>query len=210
MNIKKEILSEHDKEIVYRKKKIKVWWKRWQTIAYCHFLLPLDTVQGGYHCEFQKPSQGISLWSYSCSISSSGLRPQLATTTMLKLQDSNPTACRGHCSWQLPSTKWWNFSREHSSVQLLSCIPLFVTPWTAAHQASLFITNSKSLLKLMSIESVIWSDHFILSRPLLLPLQSFPASGSFPVSQFFVSGDQTIGVSTSASVLPMNIQDWFL
>ena len=189
---------------------MKVWWKRWQTIAYCHFLLPLDTVQGGYHYEFQKPSQGISLWSYSCSISISVLRPQLATTTTLKLQDRHPTACRGHCSWQLPSTKWWSFSQEHSSVQLLSCVPLFATPWTAAHQASLSITNSQSLLKLMSIESVIRSDHFILSHPLLLPLQSFPASGSFPVSQFFASSDQTIGVSASASVLPVNLQDWFL
>ena len=122
---------------------MKVWWKRWQTIAYCHFLLPLDTVQGGYHYEFQKPSQGISLWSYSCSISISVLRPQLATTTTLKLHDRHPTACRGHCSWQLPSTKWWSFSQEHSSVQLLSCVPLFATPWTAACQASLSFTISQ-------------------------------------------------------------------
>ena len=53
------------------------------------------------------------------------------------------------------------------------------------------------------------SNHLILCHPLLLRLQSFPASGSFPSSQFFVSGDQSIGVSPSASVLPMNIQDQF-
>ena len=53
------------------------------------------------------------------------------------------------------------------------------------------------------------SNHLILCLPLLLCLQSFPASGSFPVSQFFKSGGQSIGVSASASVLPMNIQDWF-
>src|SRR5574337_1290414 len=55
------------------------------------------------------------------------------------------------------------------SVQLLSCVRLFATPWTAAHQASLSITNSWSLLKLMSIESVMPSNHLILCRPLLLP-----------------------------------------
>ena len=96
-----------------------------------------------------------------------------------------------------------------SSVQSLSRVRLFVTPWTTACQASLSITNSWSLLKLMSIESVMPSNHLIICRSLLLPLQSFPAYVSFPMSQFFTSGGQSIGVSASASVLPMNIQDWF-
>ena len=61
----------------------------------------------------------------------------------------------------------------------------------------------------MSIESVMPSNHLILCCPLLSCLQSFPASGSFPVSQFFASGSQSIGVSASASVLPMNIHNWF-
>ena len=65
------------------------------------------------------------------------------------------------------------------SVQLLSRFLLLATPWTAAHQASLSITNSWSLLKLMSIESVMPSNHLILCRPLL---QSFPASRSFPMN----------------------------
>ena len=95
-----------------------------------------------------------------------------------------------------------------SSVQLFSCVWLFVTPWTATHQASLSITNSQSLLKLMSIESVMPSNHLILCHP-LLHLQSFQASGSFQMSQFFTSGGQSIRVSASASVFPMNIQDWF-
>ena len=99
--------------------------------------------------------------------------------------------------------------KEFSSVQLLSCVQLFLTPWTAAQQASLSIMNSWSLLKLMSIESVMPSNHLILCRPLLLCLQSFPASGSFQMGQFFPSGGQSIGVSASASVLPMNTQDWF-
>ena len=89
----------------------------------------------------------------------------------------------------------------HSSVQFLSHVWLLVTPWTAACQASLFITNCQSLLKLMSIESVKPSNHLTLCHP-------FPASGSFPMSQLFTSGGQSIGVSASASVLPMNTQDW--
>ena len=96
-----------------------------------------------------------------------------------------------------------------SSVQWLSRVWLFVTPWTAAPQAFLSISSSWSLLKLMSIESVMPSNHLILCRPLLLPPSIFLASGSFPMSQFFTSGGQSIGVSASASVLPMNIQDRF-
>ena len=91
-------------------------------------------------------------------------------------------------------------------VQSVSRVQPFVTSWTAAHQASLSF-NSRSLLKLMSIESAMPSSHLILYCPLLLLLQSFPASGSFPVNQFFISGNQSIGVSASASVFPMNIQD---
>ena len=66
-----------------------------------------------------------------------------------------------------------------------------------------------SLLKLMSIELVMPSNHLILCHPLLLCFQSSPAPGSFQVNQFFASGGQSIEVSTSASVLPMKIQDWF-
>ena len=95
------------------------------------------------------------------------------------------------------------------SVQSLSHVWLFTTPWTTARQASLSITNSQNLLKLRSIESVMPSNHLILCRPFSSHLQSFPASGFFPMSQFFTSGGQSIGVSASASVLPMNIQDWF-
>ena len=100
------------------------------------------------------------------------------------------------------------WSNQFSSVQSCSCIEIFVTPWTATRQASLSIINSWSLLKLMSIEPVMPSKDFILCHPLLLPPSIFPASGSFPVSQFFPSGGQSIGVAASISVLPMNTQDW--
>ena len=95
-----------------------------------------------------------------------------------------------------------------SSVQSLSRVWLFATSWTAVRQPSMSITSSQSLLRFMSIESV---DHPTISS-CVIPfscLQSFPESGSFPVSQVLASGSQSIGVSASASVLPMNIQDWF-
>ena len=99
---------------------------------------------------------------------------------------------------------------QFSSAQSLSYVWLFATSWTAALQASLSITNSQSLLKLMSIELVMPSNHLILCHLLhLLPPSIFPSIRVFQMSQFFASGGQSIGVSASASVLPMNIQDWF-
>ena len=95
---------------------------------------------------------------------------------------------------------------EVSELKSLSCVRIFVTPWTAACQACLSFTISRCLLKLMSIEWVLPSNHLIPCCPLLLLLQSFPASESFPVSQPFASGGQSTGASTSASALPMNIQ----
>jgi len=96
-----------------------------------------------------------------------------------------------------------------SSVQSLSHIQLFVTPQTAAHHASLSITNSQTLLKLMSIESVMPSNHFILCHPPLLLPSIFLSIRVFSSESVFQSGGQSIGVSASTSVLPMNIQDWF-
>ena len=99
------------------------------------------------------------------------------------------------------------YSVQFSSVQSLSHVQLFVTPWTAEHQASLFITNSRNLLKLMSVESVMPSNHLVLCCPLLFLPSIFASITVFSKSQFFALGGQSIGVSASASVLPMNIQD---
>ena len=98
-----------------------------------------------------------------------------------------------------------------NSVQLLSRVQHFAAPCTAPRQAFLSITNSQSLLKLMSIELVMPSNHHISSSvvPFSSCPQSSPASGSFQMSQFFTSSGQSIGVSASASVLPVSIQDWF-
>ena len=96
-----------------------------------------------------------------------------------------------------------------SSVQLLSYVRLFVTPWTAAHQASLSITNSQSLLKLMSSESVMPSNHLILCHPLLLLPSIFPSIRIFSSESVFCIKWPKYWSLTSASVLPVNIQDWF-
>ena len=101
-----------------------------------------------------------------------------------------------------------NIQYIFSSVLLFSRVRLFVTPLTSACQVSLSITNSRSLLKLISIKSY----HPTISSsviPFSSHLQSFPASGSFPMSWFLAWGGQSIGASASASVLLMNIQDWF-
>ena len=86
-------------------------------------------------------------------------------------------------------------------VQLLSCVWLFATPWTAAHQPSLSITISLSLFKPMSIESVMPSNHLILFHPFFLPPSIFPSIRVFPKGWLFSPGGQSIGASASASVL---------
>ena len=96
-----------------------------------------------------------------------------------------------------------------SSVQSFSHVWLFATTWTAVCQAFLSITNSWSFFKLMYIKKVMPSNHLNLCHPLLLLPSIFSAWGSFTRSQFFISDGQSIGVSASTSVLPMNIQYWF-
>ena len=92
------------------------------------------------------------------------------------------------------------------SVVVQSC-PAFCNPWTTACQALLCPTVFQSLLNFIFIESVMLFNHLILCSCLSFWLQSFPPLGSFPVSQLFTSGGQSIGIS--ASVHPMNIQGWF-
>ena len=106
-------------------------------------------------------------------------------------------------AWGGLTNSWEKFT----SVQSLNHVRLFASPWIAACQASLSITNSWNLPKPMSIELVIPSNHHILCYPLLLLPSIFPTSGSFQMSQLFSSGGQSIGVSASTSVLPINMQD---
>ena len=95
------------------------------------------------------------------------------------------------------------------SVQSLSRVRLFATPWTTAHQTSLSITNSQSLLKLMPIDSVMPSNHLILCRPLLLLPSIFPSINVFSNESALCIRWPKYWVSGSTSVLPLNIQDWF-
>ena len=113
---------------------------------------------------------------------------------------------------QTPPVDSYRFSRKRITssyvVQLPSHVWLFETPWTAAHQASLSLTISKSLQKFMFIASVMpsisSSDDLVSFCP-----WSFPALGTFQVSHLFTSDDQNTGTSAPASVLPVNIQGWF-
>ena len=95
------------------------------------------------------------------------------------------------------------------SVQSLSSVWLFATPWTVARRASLSITNSWSLLKLMSIKSVMPSNHLILGHPRLLLPPINPSIRVFSNGQLFTWGGQSTGVSASPSFPPKNSQGWF-
>ena len=90
-----------------------------------------------------------------------------------------------------------------------SCVQCFVIPWTVAHQASLSFTISPSLLKLMSIESVLPSNHLLHCHPLLLLPSIYSVSKSFPVSQLSASGGESIRLSDTKSVLPRVKGDFF-
>ena len=108
--------------------------------------------------------------------------------------------------WQVIQSQEWCPYERIAVVQWPSSVWLFATPWTAARQASLSITNSRSLLKLMSIKSMMPSNHLILCHSLLLQPSIFPSIRVFyNESAFCIS----IGVSASAWVLSMNIQGWF-
>ena len=102
----------------------------------------------------------------------------------------------------------WNSGlwRHVAVVHSLSHVWLFATPWTATCHTSFSFTISWSLFILMSLESVMPSNYLIHCWPFSSCLQSFPASGSFPMSWLFASGSQSIGAI--ASVRPMNIQGW--
>ena len=108
----------------------------------------------------------------------------------LAVQETRKTRVQS-LGWENPLEKEMatHSSIQFSSVQLLSCVRLPATPWTAACQASLSITSFQTPSKPMSIESVMPSNHLILFSSCL---QSFPASGSFPMSHFFSSGGQSL------------------
>ena len=143
-----------------------------------------------------------------------GLKPNILKT---KIMASSPIT-----SWQIERKKveavtdfifyWapkslWTMT-QFSSVQSLSCVRLFATPWIAARQASLSITNSRSSLRLTSIESVMPFSHLILCHPPLLLPPIPPSIRVFSMTQLFSWGGQSTGVSALASFLPKKSQSW--
>ena len=109
---------------------------------------------------------------------------QLLSTMILELKKRKENLSLLPLCPLLFAIKWWDWILQ-SSVQSLSCVRLFATPWTAAHQASLSITNSQSLLKHMSIESVMPSNHFILCCSLLLQTSIFSSIWDFSNESVF-------------------------
>ena len=165
-------------------------------------LILMASASRGLKWGFNSPPEiEVEWWQGECWI--------LATKPMVSDKTLALRLCRKRISAKMENSETSRVFIQFSSVQLLSHVPLFVTPWTAARQASLFITNSWSLPNSCPLSQ--WCHPTISSSVVPIPsscLQSFPASGSFPMSQFFLSGGQGIGVSASASILPKYTQDW--
>ena len=129
--------------------------------------------------------------------------PQLRTRALQKKSLRAATK-----TWHSHYLIWHTIYLIPSSVQALSRVWLSTTPWTAARQASLSTTNPQSLPKLMSIQSVMPSNHLILCRPLLLPPSIFPSITVFPnESVLHIRWPKYWSLSLSL-VLPMHTQDW--
>ena len=143
------------------------WWaavhgvtKEVDTTEQLHFHFSLSCIGEGngnpLQCSYLKnPRNGGAWWAVVYGVAQSRIR-------LKWLSSSSSSTCIGR-------------TYQFNSIQLLSCVWLFATPWTAAHQASLSIINSQTLLKLMSFEAVMPSNHLILCRPLLLPPSIFPS-----------------------------------
>ena len=133
--------------------------------------------------------------------------------TLCDPMDCSPPGSSVHGILQARILEWVAISfstsgvSQFSSVQLLSHVRLFATPWTAARQASLSVTNSQSLFKLMSIESVMPYNNLILCHPLVLPPSIFPSIRVFSYESALHIRWPKWGASASASVFPVNIQD---
>ena len=181
------------------------WWSGYSQVI-CHPLLLLPPIPPSIRIFSNESVLCIRWpkdWSFSFSIS-----PSNDYSGLISFRTDWFQIGKGVCQGCILSLCLFDFYAEFSSVQSLSHVRIFATPWTAALQASLSISNCWSLLKLMSIELVMPSNHLIFCCPFPSCPHAFPGSGSFPVSQLFASGGQSTGVSASTSVLPMNTQNW--
>ena len=131
------------------------------------------------------------------------------------MQYSSPSITKYNYPWKVNLASQlfvflpFYFILAFSSVQSLICVWLFATPWITGLQASLSITNSRSLLRLTSTELVMPSHNLILVSPLPLPPSIFPSMRVFSSESVFRIRWPKYWSFTSASVLPMNIQGWF-
>ena len=133
---------------------------------------------------------------------------------MLNVTNYQRNANQNHNEVSTSHNSEWPSLKRFRSVQFSSVAQSVVSDSLQPHEPQhtrppLSITSSRSWPKLMSIKSVMPSNHRILCRPLLLLPSIFPSIRVFQMSQLSASGGQSIRVSASASVLPMNIQDWF-
>ena len=154
------------------------------------------------------PKQYTLLWTLLVSWPNPHAQSQFLVTRIL-------TMAFIFCIWWCPGSCWlWKDCPPlsgFSSVQSLSHVQLFATPWTAAYRASLSITNSQSLLKFMSIKLVILSNHLILCHPLFLLPSIFPSIRVFSSqSALDISMAKVRKLQLLVLVLPMNIQGDFL
>ena len=158
-----------------------------------------------------KQDQGFCGWCYEtmkCSVINFSISKEWKYVGLQWVQQENIGSC--FLKMGQKNLRFWKLSSSNtiSSVELLSRVWLIATPWTTARQASLSFTNSRSLPKPMSMESVMPSNHLILCHPFFLLPSIFPSITVFSNESALCNRWPSIGVSASTSVLPMNTQDW--
>ena len=210
--------SVRDKAIgrfIYRKTHFKVWamsecensTKVWGCLFYvCGRAQSCVTIGNPMNCSPQNLSMGFSRQKYW-----SGLpfpSPEDLPDSRIKPTSLVCPTLAGRIFTTLPPGKPVSFHQIRSDQISRSVVSDSATPWIAARQASLSITNSRSSLRLTSIETVMPSSHLILCRPLLLPPPIPPSIRVFLMSQLFAWGGQSTGVSASVSFLPKKSQGW--
>ena len=198
----------------------------WAINSVCHIIMWNGTNHGAGKMNHHQPHQRLVFIQRTWYCICGGIgRESSIMTSFRKMKwliptRIDPNQINWNSLWQkvfrVSQHEMYNFPSGYHKPTFVCCCYFLSHLWFfathglhAAPQASLSFTISWSLLKLVSIDLVMPSSHLFSVAPFSLGPQSFPASRSFPIIWLFASGDQTIGVSASASVLPVNIQGWF-
>jgi len=198
----------------------------WAINSVCHIIMWNGTNHGAGKMNHHQPHQRLVFIQRTWYCICGGIgRESSIMTSFWKMKwliptRIDPNQINWNSLWQkvfrVSQHEMYNFPSGYHKPTFVCCCYFLSHLWLfathglrAAPQASLSFTISWSLLKLVSIDLVMPSSHLFSVAPFSLGPQSFPASRSFPIIWLFASGDQTIGVSASASVLPVNIQGWF-